>query len=52
VVPFGDFGVCEDAVMGAGDAGGKTAGYVVVGGVVTLVVTCGVGRVLPVAVLC
>jgi hypothetical protein len=52
VVPFGDFGVCEDAVVRAGDAGGETAGYVVIGGVVALVVTGGVGRVLPVAILC
>lgn len=51
MVPFGDFGVCEDTVVGAGDARGETAGYVVVGGVVTFVIAGGVVGVLPVAVL-
>jgi hypothetical protein len=52
VIPFRDFGVCQDRVVRAGYAGGETAGYAVVGGVVAFGVAGRVVFVLPVAVLC
>lgn len=52
MVPFCDFGVCEDRVVGAGDAGWEAAGDVVVGRVEAGRGARGVEGVLPVAVLC
>lgn len=51
MVPFCDFGVGEDGVVGAGDAGFETACYVVVGRVDAFRVSGGVVGVLPIAVL-
>jgi hypothetical protein len=52
VVPFGDFGVCEDRVVGTGDSGGEAASDVVVGRVDSFAVSGGVVLILPIAVLC
>ena len=51
MVPFCDFGVCEDGIVRAEDAGGEAASGVVVGGVHAFGVAGGVVGVLPVAVL-
>ena len=52
MVPFCDFGVCQDRVVRAGYAGGETAGYAVIGRVVAFGVASRVVLVLPIAVLC
>jgi hypothetical protein len=51
VVPFCDFGVCEDGVVGTGDARWEAPGDVVVSGVIAFVIAGGVVGVLPIAVL-
>ena len=51
VVPLCDFGVCEDGIVRAGDAGFESASDAVVGGVVAFCVAGRIVFVLPIAVL-